>query len=76
MRVGTKKGIGSAAARETNVTPRQTQVEIPLSECGTQETHWFDLISENDRVAEDGKLKVTLEPYNVVWLKASDGSKG
>jgi len=53
----------------TNVTPRPTQVEIPLSECGTQETHWFDLIGEKESIAEEGKLKVTLEPYDVVWLK-------
>jgi len=60
----------------TNVTPRQTRIEIPLSECGTQETHWFGLINEKEWMAEEGKLKVTLEPYDVIWLKASGKSKG
>ena len=60
----------------TNVTPGQTRVEIPLSEAGTQENHWFDLINEKEWMAEEGKLKVTLEPYDVIWLKASGKSKG
>jgi hypothetical protein len=56
----------------TNVTPRQTRVEISVSECGTRETHWLDLLSENEWIAEEGKLKVTLEPYDVIWLKAQE----
>jgi sucrose phosphorylase len=54
----------------TNVTPRETQIEIPLSECGTEETRWQDLLREKEWTCEDGKLKVTLEPYDVMWLKA------
>ena len=60
----------------TNVTPRQTRVEIRLSEPGVRRTHWFDLINENEWVAENNKLKVTLEPYGVVWLKALPKSRG
>jgi sucrose phosphorylase len=52
----------------TNVTPRRTQLDIPVSECGTQETNWMDLLSENEWIAEEGKLKVTLEPFDVIWL--------
>ena len=54
----------------TNVTPRQTRLEIPLSESGIQETHWFDLINKNEWVAEEGRLEVTMAPYDVMWLKA------
>ena len=54
----------------TNVTPRQARVEIRLSESGVRGTRWFDLINENKWVAEEDKLKVTLEPYDVIWLKA------
>jgi sucrose phosphorylase len=53
----------------TNVTPRKSCVEIPVSECGTQETRWMDLLRENEWIAEEGKLKVTLEPYDIIWLK-------
>ena len=60
----------------TNVTPRQTRLEIPVSECGTRENQWLDLLSENEWMAEEGKLKVTLDPYDVIWLKASGKSKG
>ena len=60
----------------TNVTPRQTRMEIALSESGTRETHWHDLLSENEWVAEEGKLKVAMEPYDVIWLKAPAESKG
>ena len=60
----------------TNVTPRQTLIEIPLSESGTQETHWLDLLSDKEWIAEEGKLKVTLEPYDVVWVKPRAESKG
>ena len=60
----------------TNVTPRQTRVEIPVSESGVRETHWLDLINEKEWMADGGKLKVTLEPYDVIWLKALAESKG
>jgi hypothetical protein len=60
----------------TNVTPRRTRIEIQPSEWGARETHWLDLINEKEWIAEQGKLKVTLEPYDVVWLKAAGESKG
>jgi sucrose phosphorylase len=60
----------------TNVTPRRIRVEIPVSESGARETHWRDLLSENEWVAEEGKLKVAMEPYDVIWLKALAESKG
>jgi hypothetical protein len=60
----------------TNVTPRQTRVESRLSESGARGTHWLDLINENEWVAEEDKLKVTLEPYDLVWLKALSESRG
>jgi sucrose phosphorylase len=60
----------------TNVTPRQTHLEISLSECGTPETRWLDLLSDSEWITEEGKLKVVLEPYDVIWLKASGKSKG
>ena len=60
----------------TNVTPRRTRVEIPVSESGARETRWLDLLSDSEWITEEGKLKVVLEPYDVIWLKASGKSKG
>jgi len=60
----------------TNVTSRQTRIEIPLSEADAQETLWRDLLSGDEWIAEEGKLKVTLEPYDVLWLKGIAESKG
>ncbi len=53
----------------TNVTPRESRVEIPLSELNVQETRWHDLIGEKEWIVENERLSVTLEPYEVVWLK-------
>ncbi len=60
----------------TNVTPRKTPMEFRPSEWGVRETHWYDLINENPWIAEEGRLKVTLEPYDIVWLKAVAKPKG
>jgi sucrose phosphorylase len=54
----------------TNVTSREIRIEIPLSECGAEQTRWLDLVSEREWMAIDKKLSVTLEPYDVIWLKA------
>ncbi len=53
----------------TNVTDRASRIEIPLSELNVQETRWYDLIGEKEWIVENEKLSVTLEPYDVVWLK-------
>jgi sucrose phosphorylase len=59
----------------TNVTPRQTRVEIEPAEYGAPETRWMDLLSENEWMTEEEKLKVTLEPYDIIWLKPLAASK-
>ncbi|MBE9581547.1 MAG: alpha-glucosidase C-terminal domain-containing protein, partial [Proteobacteria bacterium] len=53
----------------TNVTNKACQIEVPLSELGTKETHWYDLVSEVEWMAEDEKLYITLQPYDVIWLE-------
>jgi sucrose phosphorylase len=52
-----------------NVTDRACQVEVPLSDLGTEEVHWYDLVSGVEWMAEEGALYVSLEPYGVVWLE-------
>ena len=53
----------------TNVTSRTVQIEIALSELRVEETRWYDLIGEKDWIAKDNKITVTLQPYDVIWLK-------
>ncbi len=52
-----------------NVTDRVCNVVVPLSDLGTRETRWYDLVSGIERVAEEGRLYVSLEPYGVAWLE-------
>lgn len=53
----------------TNVTSGVTHLEIPLSEIGTDETRWYDLVSGMEWMAENEKLFITLQPYDVIWLE-------
>ena len=53
----------------TNVTKKVCRIEILLSQLGTGENHWYDLVSGVEWMAEDQKLCVTLLPYDVVWLE-------
>jgi sucrose phosphorylase len=53
----------------TNVTGSPTQIEIQLSDLNIQVMHWYDLLRDKVWIAEDNKISVTLEPYDVIWLK-------
>ena len=53
----------------TNVTSGVTHLEIPLSEIGTDETRWHDLVSGMEWMAENKQLFITLQPYDVIWLE-------
>jgi sucrose phosphorylase len=53
----------------TNVTNRECTIEIPLSECALEETRWCDLLNEKTWNAENDKLSIPLQPYDVIWLK-------
>jgi glucosylglycerate phosphorylase len=53
----------------TNVTGREIQLDVPLSEVGAEERQWQDLLSETSWEAQPGVLNITLEPYGVIWLK-------
>ena len=55
----------------TNVANKQIDLEISLSEVGVKATQWFDLVNEREYNAASGKLSVTLEPYDVVWVKGA-----
>jgi hypothetical protein len=52
----------------TSVTGTESTIELSLSELGGDETQWHDLISDTKHVAEDQKLTLTLQPYDVMFL--------
>jgi sucrose phosphorylase len=53
----------------TNVTNKKCTIEIPLSDLTVEETRWYDLLNKKEWKAEKKKLSITLQPYDVVWLK-------
>ena len=52
----------------TNVTERPSSIEVSLSVLGVNETEWHDLLSGSAWEAQDGKLSIDLEPYDVIWM--------
>jgi len=52
----------------TNVTNRVCSVEIPIHDLKIEEKRWYDLLTEKEWMAEDEKLHVNLQPYDVIWL--------
>ena len=55
----------------TNVTNRECHLEISLPEIDTSESKWYDLIGKKVFLAENQKLHITLQPYDVIWLQPS-----
>ena len=53
----------------TNVTDREIRLEVSLSDVGVEEGEWLDLLSGARWEAQRGALRLTLEPYAVLWLK-------
>ncbi len=52
----------------TNVANRVCQIEIPLAELGVEEINWYDLVGNRGWIANERRLTLTLEPYDVFWL--------
>jgi len=52
----------------TNVTGRVCKIGIPLSDLGVDRGHWYDFVCKRGWIAKEGKLGVTLQPYDVCWL--------
>ncbi len=52
-----------------NVTTRACHLELSIDDLGTNETHWYDLVSDMEWMAEDGQLSLTLQPYEIMWLE-------
>lgn len=58
-----------------NVSNTICELEIPLPQlklCGLiiEEKIWYDLVSEIEYYAEDNKIYIKLQPYDIVWLES------
>jgi len=53
----------------TNVTAAAQSVELSLDDLDSNEVEWRDLLSNRLHRAEAGRLRLELDPYEVVWLK-------
>ncbi|MDY6935836.1 MAG: sugar phosphorylase [Spirochaetota bacterium] len=61
----------------TNVTNRVCHLEIPLSTlplpiASSTNEYWIDIVSNMKWMAEDGRLFITMQPYDVIWLEPSN----
>ncbi|MBW1766421.1 MAG: sugar phosphorylase [Deltaproteobacteria bacterium] len=52
-----------------NVTNEVCHIEVPLSEVGTEEMRWYDIVSGMEWMADDKKLYLTLQPYDIIWME-------
>ncbi len=61
-------GRGQKILALVNVTDRVWHLKVPLSKLGTKATHWYDLVSKMEWMAENRRLSLTLQPYDILWL--------
>ena len=59
----------------TNITSRRVDIKINLLEWGILgDYHWHDLITKKAYKTQNHILQLSLQPYDVFWLKARNGA--
>ena len=53
----------------TNISNKICTIEILLSDLNIDEENWYDMINEKEWIFEKKKLSITMQPYDVIWLK-------
>ncbi len=53
----------------TNITNRETGIEVPIERAGVRDARWYDLIRGEEWLAEGEDLRIRLRPYAILWLK-------
>ena len=53
----------------TNVTGNTCDLVIKNNWLGSKKSNWHDLINETVHIPETQGIALTLQPYDVVWLK-------
>jgi hypothetical protein len=57
----------------TNVTAAVQELPLPLSDLSVSRVLWRDILRDRHIRADNGILRVSLDAYEVVWLKPSHG---
>jgi glucosylglycerate phosphorylase len=52
----------------TNVANKECKFSISLEEIGVRGDHWYDLVGRRGWRASKGKLTLTMQAYDVLWL--------
>jgi glycosidase len=52
----------------TNVANRACHVDVATSELGVDWVYWYDLVAGRGWTADRGKLRLRLQPFDVLWL--------
>ncbi len=52
----------------TGVANEECTIEVPLAKLDIKDRTWSDLINDAKYNVENGKITVTMDPYDVVWL--------
>ena len=52
-----------------NITGRDITVDLPLKETGRKEREWYDLIAKGRYHVTKGQMRLTLEPFGILWLE-------
>ncbi len=52
-----------------NVSAEVCRVQVPLDDLECEQEYWFDLVSEMEWAADEGRLYLNVLPYDVMWLE-------
>jgi sucrose phosphorylase len=55
----------------TNVSDRPQRLEIDETDLGVVAGNWHELLNDRHLQTGNGRLKIELQPYDVLWLKPS-----
>jgi glucosylglycerate phosphorylase len=56
----------------TNITPRDQQITMDLSQLGLNARSWRDVLTDQSLSADGDTLALVLSPYQVLWAKSGD----
>lgn len=53
----------------TNITDSACRIEVSLDSTLEKYERWFDIVSKTEWDADEGKIFLTMQPYDVIWLE-------
>ena len=69
----TAREFGEVVLTLTNVTSAAQELLIPLTELGTTESVWRDVLTDRCIRADHDTLRVPLDAYEIIWLEPLRG---